>query len=135
MGDFLDQLEMRAGASEHAIDQMLTDLKAPLPADYVAFLRRSNGAVGHGPDLFVILEPAERIREATIEYGAAEYYPGLVVIGGDGCGNLLGINGRSCDPEQMEYVVFDPVWLDLESESCQHRSKTLQDVFAYLVQR
>ena len=111
---------------------MLRDLKRPLPADYLKFLRHSNGAIGIGPDLFATLEPAERICEATVEYGAAEYYPDLTVIGGDGLGNMIGVDGRSRDPETMEYVVFDPAWLDLNSESCQHRSKSLEDVLEYL---
>jgi hypothetical protein len=70
-----------------------------------------------------------------VGYGAAELCPGLVVIGGDGCGNIIGIDGRSHEPKKMDYVLLDPVWLDLDSNSCQHRSQTLQNMLHYIATR
>jgi hypothetical protein len=129
------QLELHPGASEQAIKEMIEGVGMRLPQDYIDFLRRSNGAEGHGPDLFVILQPAEKVPEMTAGYGATEFCPGLVVIGGDGLGNIIGVDGRSHDPQQMEYVLLDPVWLDLDSASCQHRSRTLQDMLEHLATR
>lgn len=135
MIDLYSQLETRSGAGESAITEMLRELATPLPADYLDFLRRSNGAIGKGPDIFLNLEPAEAIPETTTGYEAPQYCPGLVIIGGDGCGNIIGIDTRSGDPATMEYVVLDPIWLDIDSESCQYRSTSLCDVLKYLADR
>src|SRR5438874_5179421 len=133
MNAILNQLDLHRGATGDVIDAMLRDNGTLLPDDYLDFLRQSNGAIGHGPDLFVILEPAEKIRETTLGY--ASDCPWLIVVGGDGCGNIIGIDARSRDPKEMDYVVLDPVWLDLDSESCQYRSKKFIGVLEYLAKR
>lgn len=128
----INQLKMQKGASEKALKEMQKAIGMSLPEDYLEFMRRSNGAVGHGPDLFAIFEPVEKIFDTTKGYGATGEWTGLIVIGGDGCGNIIGIDGRSHDPHKMDYVVLDPIWLDLDSKSCQHRSMTFQGILDYL---
>lgn len=102
------------------------------PGDYLDFLRLTNGGTASGPDIFVILFAAEEAGTPVLDYGAPEYAPGLIVIGGDGCGNILGIDTRNADPSLHEYVVLDPVWMDLNSESVRHRGKTLSDMLQHV---
>lgn len=128
MNELADQLMLNAGATEEAIDGMLKSLGVPLPEDYLDFLRHSNGCIGVGPDLFVILDRAEKVHAYTIGYGVTKSYNGLVIIGGDGCGNIIGIDARTRDPKKMAFVVVDAVWLDLESQSCQYRATTLNGI-------
>ena len=132
MNELYDQLVMKSGATEQAINGMLELLGTPLPEDYLDFLRKSNGCIGKGPDLFVILDPAEKVYAFTVGYGTNKSINGLVVIGGDGCGNIIGIDARSRDPKTMAFVVVDSVWLDLDSESCQYRSLTFDGILKCL---
>ena len=107
----VEELTLSKGASDEAI-HILTSFVAneygtSLPTDYIEFLRISNGAVGHGPDLFVILDPAESVPSTTEGYSAQEFAPGLLVFGSDGCGNLLGIDMRGGLSRDGRYVWVD----------------------------
>jgi hypothetical protein len=114
-GDVLwQQLELSPGAPPDALEELRKAAGADLPSDYLAFLSRTNGALGTGPDLFVILWPAEEIMEATEGYKTAEFAPGLLTIGSDGCGNLLGIDLRSEVQEEGRYLWFDSMSMDWE---------------------
>lgn len=124
--DLLRQLELKEGATEEALAALQESLGTRLPADYLDLLRYSNGAVGIGPNLFVILAPAEEVAENTSGYGAPKYAPGLIIFGSDGCGNLLGIDTRNPEPAAMEYVLFDAICLDWDEEN--GRVKSLSDL-------
>jgi hypothetical protein len=95
----IEQLEKRDGAAEGAIDTLLQwvarEYQAALPADYIAFLRYSNGTIGRGPDLHIILNKAEEVAATTEGYGRAEFAPALVIIGSDGYGMGGGAGKRS----------------------------------------
>jgi hypothetical protein len=135
MATLLDQIERKPRASEEAIKAMVARIGVEPPGDYLDFLWLTNGGTGSGPDIFVILFAAEEVGTPELDYGAPEYAPGLMVIGGDGCGNIIGIDTRNTDPSLHEYVVLDPVWMDLDSESVQYRGKTFGDMFRHLVRR
>ena len=98
----------KVGASEEEITALEAILDTALPNDYLDFLRGNNGIVEAGPASFAILDPAKEVFATTCGYNPSdEFAPGLVVIGSDGCGNLLGIDTRSRDPADMDYVLFD----------------------------
>ena len=103
----LCQLELRQGATVEAITALQESLGTALPSDYLDFLQRSDGGIGHGPDLFVILDRAGEVAATTVGYGAPEYAPGSIISGSDGCSNVLGMETRSHDPVVMDYVMFD----------------------------
>lgn len=134
MATLLDQVERKPGASEEAIRATVARIGVELPRDYLDFLRLSNGGTGLGPDIFVILFAAEEVGTPGLDYGAPEYAPGLIVIGGDGCGNILGIDTRKSDRLLHEYVVLDPAQMDLDSESVQYRGKTFLDMLQHVSQ-
>jgi hypothetical protein len=123
-------LDLRDGASEEQLRTLEEHLSVRLPEDYRALLRMSNGAVGHGPDLFVIMDSAEEVPEDTTGRGAAEYVPGMIIIGSDGCGNVLGIDTRSGDPERMTYVMVDPICLGWDE--IWHRAPSLDALFTLM---
>ena len=81
----LCQLELRQGATVEAITALQESLGTALPSDYLDFLQRSDGGIGHGPDLFVILDRAGDVAATTVWYGAPEHapgqsYPGATVV-------------------------------------------------------
>ena len=135
MATLLDQIERKPRASEDAIKAMVARIGVEPPGEYLDFLRLTNGGTGLGPDIFVNLFTAEEVGTPELDYGAPEYAPGMIVIGGDGCGNILGIDTRNTDPSFHEYVVLDPVWMDLNSESVKYRGKTFWDMLRHLVRR
>ncbi len=110
LAELLRQIKRNPGADEADLVALQSGV-GTLPRDYLDFLRGGNGGVGHGPDLWVILEPARRVVEATSGYGAPE---GLVIIGSDGLGNVLGIDVRGRTRDSMKYVRLDPVVMELD---------------------
>src|SRR5438876_3839984 len=93
----LEPLEKSAGASEEVIERLRQFAGGELPADYLEFLRWSNGAVGtmrpalpliaalglEGPDL--CLFSAELVLELTSFFGQS--WPGYLVLGGQATAN------------------------------------------------
>ena len=111
----LEQMEVSPGASEEAVQSLAeyfqATFHAAIPEDYVEFLRLSNGGIGRGPDLFVIIASAEDVVQKEKGYGQGDAEKDLFLIGGDGCGNRLGIDTRSKDQKAMTFMVFDPIAL------------------------
>jgi hypothetical protein len=67
-----------------------------LPEDYLAFMHEHNGGEGEVGGMYLVLFPLEDLKMVTDNYDAAELLPGCVIIGGDGGGELYGVdeNGR-----------------------------------------
>ena len=132
MEGLLRELDLRQGATQEAITALQKTLGTALPPDYLDFLRHSDGGIGHGPDLFVILDRAGEVAATTAGYGANEFVPGLIIFGSDGCGNVLGIDTRSHDPTAMDYMMFDACCL--EWDEARHRSRSLAHLLECLAQ-
>ena len=112
---YVRQLSLRPGASEQSILDMSRCCSFRLPPDYLNFLRFSNGAIGIGPNLFVVIWSTEEAVESNRDYNTDDLAPGLFLIGSDGCGNLLGIDTRSGEPDEMSYVWFDSMDMDWDA--------------------
>jgi hypothetical protein len=101
-----------SGASDEALGRLLQYVGVPLPADYLEFLRWSNGAEGflgsddeEGP--YLALCRAEEIPELT-ESGKA-MHPGCLHIGSSGDSTfclLIDVSGST--PETAQFLQFDP---------------------------
>jgi hypothetical protein len=128
----LDQIRRRPKASEDALNALIIRIGVEPPGDFLDFLRVTNGGIGSGPAVSVNLFAAEEVGKPEFDYGASEDAPGLIVIGGDGLGNILGIDTRNADSSLHEYVVLDPVWLDLDSDSVQYRGKRFWDMLHHV---
>ena len=129
----LEQLEKRGAVSESSLAVLLQwaeiNYRTVLPADYIEFLRYSDGTVGHGPDIYVILDAAEEVPATTEGYGTAEFAPGLVVIGSDGFGNLIGIDVRQEAPDASRYLLTDSLalsWDDQELSGASYAGSLLE---------
>ena len=111
----LEQIGTLPPASEEALQSLAKYFEATfgasVPTDYIDFLHVSNGGIGQGPDLFVVIAGAEDVMLKEKGYGQDDLERDLFLIGGDGCGNTLGIDTRSKDAESMIYLMFDPVGL------------------------
>ena len=119
MATLLEQLEKRDGAAEGAIDNLLQwgleKHDRRLPSDYIEFLRESNGTIGKGPDLYIVLDKAEEVAATTEGYGTSESAPGLVIIGSDGLGNLIGIDCKA-STSAKRYLRADPLSIAREEQ-------------------
>lgn len=87
-------LKLNPGASAAALAELRRYVRN-LPAEYLSFLARSNGAEGPiGQANYLVLWPAEVIREYNKGYGADEFAPGLLLFGSDGGNSGYGFDCR-----------------------------------------
>ena len=63
-----------------------------LPKQYIEFIKKHNGGEGDIGESWLILYPIEELQEINDDYEIQEYLPGNIIIGGDGGGELYGIN-------------------------------------------
>ena len=85
-----DHVERRPGASRAAISKAEQSLDCKLPDDYVRFLGRSNGLSGWMKGSPIELWPVEGL--ATCNSESPSYGDGIVLIGSDGCGNVVALD-------------------------------------------
>ncbi|MCF7787889.1 MAG: SMI1/KNR4 family protein [Prosthecobacter sp.] len=89
-----------APASESAITSLVASSSWELPADYLDFLRLSNGGEGElgiQPCWFCMWRAEEVIAFAT-DYQVADYAPGFFAFGTNGGSELLAFDCRSSPP-------------------------------------
>src|SRR3569833_4156301 len=94
-GSIAIQLELKAGATDAQLDLLKSyiariGVPCKLPEEYEALLRSSNGLVGRGPRLFMILDPADGVVSNSEASRVTEFTPGIVIFGSDACGLRLG---------------------------------------------
>ena len=63
-----------------------------LPEDYLAFMKMHNGGEGDIGGTYLVLFPLEELRTVNDNYDTASELPGCVIIGGDGGGELYGVD-------------------------------------------
>ena len=67
-----------------------------LPTDYIAFLRRCNGAEGWiGSESYVMLFPVNQLIYFNGAYEVQRYAPGFLISGSSGGGEAYGFDMRS----------------------------------------
>ena len=88
MEDLIEAIEeswyKEPGATEEQLRQAESALGFPLPEDYKAFMRWSNGGGGRIGGTYLALWNIEDVREANESYGIDHYLPGVVGVGTDG---------------------------------------------------
>jgi hypothetical protein len=109
----LSGLKRRPGITEGALRELAATFgQAPIPPDYLALLRESDGAegsLGHGS--YIALWSAEELRPLNKEYAVNEFAPGFMLFGTDG-----GNNGYAFDlRNQMRIVELPLVGMDPDS--------------------
>lgn len=95
MAQLLDGLERRPGATTAAMTAGAAELGAPLPADYVEFLKLTNGGEGFiNKQAYVMLWGIEELASMNKSYEVEKYAPGLLIFGSDGGGEAYGFDTR-----------------------------------------
>jgi len=95
---FLERFNRRPGASDITIAEAEEQLGLKLPADYVQFLKLTNGGEGFVGGGYAILWPVEELHSTNQGYEFAKYLPGFLSIGSNGGGEAYGFDTR------------DPLW-------------------------
>ena len=93
--ELLVKFHRRTGATITQIGDSERELEKKLPAEYVEFLKLSNGGEGFVGEHYLILYRVEELVE--MNKGFEEYAPGLLVFGSDGGGEAFGFDTRIPD--------------------------------------
>ena len=88
----LARATLRAPASPGDVEVAVSAAARPLPADYVAFLRSSDGAEGWIGDNYVQIARARDAADTTTAF--ARFVPGLFFFAGDGAAGLFAFDLR-----------------------------------------
>jgi hypothetical protein len=80
--NYLEHVNLTNPATHDALQRLR--VFAPLPEDYLDFLRKSNGAEGFIGDHYLILHAAEEIEPINLAAEIADSAPGLVIFGSNG---------------------------------------------------
>ncbi|WP_394155874.1 SMI1/KNR4 family protein [Loktanella salsilacus] len=121
--------EPKAGAAHEEIAKLVTAAGYTLPESYLAFLCISNG--GQGPlsvdPFWLILDSADSVAGALKIGTFTEFFPGLIVIGGNGAGEGVAFDFRS--NREAEVVHFDMTNTD-HSESVRPFAASFTELLA-----
>lgn len=88
----LARLQLRGPASQEDLEAALSAAPGPLPEDYLAFLRVSDGAEGWVGENYVQIAPARSAADTTAAF--ARWVPGLYFFAGDGAAGLFAFDLR-----------------------------------------
>lgn len=82
---------------ESTLARAEASLGITLPADYRAIIKSSDGLEEMLPNAYLVLWPLEEVVDINDRdaYGLLESLPGLLLIGGDGGGELLAFDTRT----------------------------------------
>jgi hypothetical protein len=102
------------GASPAVLGELRSALPVRLPAAYLDLLAFSNGGEGPLPvqPLNLCLYSAKEVIEIEREGSFKEFFPGLLVIGGNGGGEAIALDIRGAEPWPVVY--FDMTNIDLD---------------------
>ena len=119
------------GADEKTLRQMISSLGVTLPADYVEFLRSTNGAEGPiGEKSYLSIWPVEEVKVLNDEYAVNEIRAGLLLFGSDG-----GDTGYAFDTRSAEERVVEIPFIGMSLEAVTQRGRSLADFFEYLARQ
>ena len=88
------QWHPNAPGNESDIRSAEQSLGVKLPADYTAFLLKSDGGEGFVGDNYLVLWRAADLHRHNRGYSVGEAAPGLILIGSDGGGEGYALDGR-----------------------------------------
>ncbi len=93
----IQKLILNAGAVQSELDRVQLGLNRRLPDEYVAFLRKSNGAEGPIGDYYLQLWPVQELEHLNAAYSVDEFAPGLLLFGSDGGDTAFAFDTRTPD--------------------------------------
>jgi hypothetical protein len=100
-------LETQPGASLEMIRAREAELGVRFPDDYVHLMTFSNGLEGfieldRDGGFYIRIDPIDEMMSETAQQLAAEFWPHLIVFGGDGGGEAFAFDTR----DEMKVVMF-----------------------------
>ena len=90
----LARLKCSSGASDASIRESEAQLSFNFPADYIVFLKLTNGGEGFIGQECAIFWKVEDLAQANADYQVHEYAAGLLIFGSDGGGEAYGFDTR-----------------------------------------
>lgn len=93
----LVSFKRRTGATDAQIADSERELGKKLPAEYVEFLKLSNGGAGFVGEHYLILYHVEELAKMNKGYEVEQWAPGLLIFGSDGGGEAFGFDTRIPD--------------------------------------
>jgi hypothetical protein len=107
----IDKLYLNDAVSESRLFDIQRKFGIRFPADYVDFLKTSNGAEGNIGQSYIMLWSLEDIVTLNEAYAVNEFAPGLLIIGSDGGGTAYAFDLRT---EQMQLVEVPFIGMSLD---------------------
>jgi len=107
----MDSPALNPAASDDLIREAESALGLKFPADYVAWLRKANGARGPiGSSNYIDLWKVESIKKRNDSYNVDSFAPGLILIGSDGGNEGYGIDTRRQNPVFVSVPLTGMSW-------------------------
>lgn len=120
---------LRLGATESSISALQHETKWTLPADYIEFLKISNGVEGFlvnkdssDNDSYIQIWSAEEVVESLSWYADEPFASEFIVIGSNGGGVIYGIDIRRNQLDHPRYMSFDAISVSWEEVLSIHDS-------------
>ena len=123
----LTEGQLDAPAHPRAVECLSSNLRVPLPNDYLEFLRQHNGGEGFIGGNYVIFWKAEELADFNREYEVDAYAPGILLFGSDGGGEGYGFDTQT---EGMPIVRIP--FIGMERRYAKLVAKNFPDLFAKL---
>ena len=96
MHHFLENMNLKYGASDAAIRESEKQIGSRLPEEYVHLLKLTNGGEGFiGENSYLVLWGVEELASMNAGYEVQKYVPGLLIFGSDGGGEAYGFDMRT----------------------------------------
>lgn len=121
------EMKLNPGISEDRLEQIITSLPYPLPDDFIAFLKFSNGGRGMVGKHYLLIEKAEELLKFNNDYHVPIDAPGLFIFGTNGGGEAYGFDLRNQD-----YTVVMIPFIGMEWDQAIMKGKTFSDFLEHL---
>ncbi len=114
ISNLLRDFERQKGATDEGISAGESQLGVSLPAEYVDFLKLTNGGEGFIGGGYAQLWPIEELYSQNQKYQIREFIPGLLVFGSNGGGEAFGFDTRAQDWQIVQVPWIGEGWKDAQ---------------------
>ncbi len=109
--EIVKNLNLSDGAPEVSLNKLMESLELALPAQYVEFMKCTNGVDGFIGNSYIQIWKVEEMTFLNDENAVNEFAPGLVLFGSDGGGEAFAFDART---EEMPIVNVPFVGMGLD---------------------
>ena len=90
--------------SKADIERFISSIEFELPAGYIEFMRKSNGADISFENAYLMLWPLTDLMSLNQEYGIEEFAPDFFLIGSDGGDTAYAISKKSSSVYKIPFI-------------------------------